>query len=296
MRKVNVYGIFFIFLFISSFSLGSETTYVAKCISVEDGDTFTVLVNDTSVKIRIFGIDAPEGSQDFGDMAANNLKYLIANKTLLIKEKYKDRYGRAVAEVFLSDKDIGLQMIKSGMAWHFKKYSSDSIYSAAEKEAQNSGIGLWGLSNPIPPWNYRNQNTQEISEKASLRTSLVSSLANEQTSESSTVFITKTGAKYHKDGCSSLRKSKIPKTLSEAINAGYSPCSLCNPPTTSSSRSSLVSSEIDSQSGSKASSSSSSTSYRSSSSGSGQCQAITKKGTRCKRKAKAGSNYCWQHG
>jgi len=27
-----------------------------------------------------------------------------------------------------------------------------------------------------------------------------------------------------------------------------------------------------------------------------QCQAITKKGTQCKRKAKAGSTYCWQHG
>lgn len=29
---------------------------------------------------------------------------------------------------------------------------------------------------------------------------------------------------------------------------------------------------------------------------SGQCQAITKKGTQCKRKAAAGSKYCWQHG
>jgi hypothetical protein len=28
----------------------------------------------------------------------------------------------------------------------------------------------------------------------------------------------------------------------------------------------------------------------------GRCQATTKKGTQCKRSAKAGSNYCWQHG
>jgi hypothetical protein len=27
-----------------------------------------------------------------------------------------------------------------------------------------------------------------------------------------------------------------------------------------------------------------------------QCAATTKKGTRCKRTAKAGSSYCWQHG
>ncbi|MBN8545824.1 MAG: hypothetical protein J0L60_06790 [Ignavibacteria bacterium] len=30
--------------------------------------------------------------------------------------------------------------------------------------------------------------------------------------------------------------------------------------------------------------------------GGGQCQATTKKGKQCKRNAKAGSNYCWQHG
>jgi hypothetical protein len=28
----------------------------------------------------------------------------------------------------------------------------------------------------------------------------------------------------------------------------------------------------------------------------GRCQATTKKGTQCSRNAKAGSNYCWQHG
>lgn len=27
-----------------------------------------------------------------------------------------------------------------------------------------------------------------------------------------------------------------------------------------------------------------------------QCQATTKKGKQCSRKAKAGSNFCWQHG
>ena len=31
------------------------------------------------------------------------------------------------------------------------------------------------------------------------------------------------------------------------------------------------------------------------SSSSGRCQAITQKGTQCKRKASKGSIYCWQH-
>lgn len=44
-----------------------------------------------------------------------------------------------------------------------------------------------------------------------------------------TVYVTKTGAKYHSAGCSYLRKSSIPMKLSEASQR-YTPCSRCNPP------------------------------------------------------------------
>ena len=47
-----------------------------------------------------------------------------------------------------------------------------------------------------------------------------------------TVYVTKTGAKYHKDGCSSLAKSKIPIMLGDAVKR-YSACSICRPPTLS---------------------------------------------------------------
>ena len=45
-----------------------------------------------------------------------------------------------------------------------------------------------------------------------------------------TVYITKSGEKYHLDGCSSLRKSKIPVSLEDAKARGYEPCKNCNPP------------------------------------------------------------------
>jgi hypothetical protein len=42
-----------------------------------------------------------------------------------------------------------------------------------------------------------------------------------------TVYITKTGHKYHKDDCYFLKNSKISKELSVAENAGYEACSIC---------------------------------------------------------------------
>jgi hypothetical protein len=47
--------------------------------------------------------------------------------------------------------------------------------------------------------------------------------------EDPTVYVTRTGSKYHVAGCQYLRKSAIPMKLSEAVE-GYSPCSRCNPP------------------------------------------------------------------
>ena len=47
--------------------------------------------------------------------------------------------------------------------------------------------------------------------------------------KSYTVYITKTGKKYHRSGCRYLSKSCISISSSEAISQGYGPCSVCNP-------------------------------------------------------------------
>ena len=44
-----------------------------------------------------------------------------------------------------------------------------------------------------------------------------------------TVYVTKSGKKYHRDGCGALKKSKIAISLEEAEKS-YAPCSKCNPP------------------------------------------------------------------
>lgn len=43
------------------------------------------------------------------------------------------------------------------------------------------------------------------------------------------VYITKTGEKYHKDGCRYLRQSKIKTTKKEAVKKGYGACKVCKP-------------------------------------------------------------------
>ncbi|MDD7649229.1 MAG: Ada metal-binding domain-containing protein [Cloacibacillus porcorum] len=49
-------------------------------------------------------------------------------------------------------------------------------------------------------------------------------------SDNTIVYVTRTGSKYHRDGCGSLSRSKIEITLKDAKAEGYTPCKRCNPP------------------------------------------------------------------
>ena len=51
----------------------------------------------------------------------------------------------------------------------------------------------------------------------------------DETPQTVTVYVTKTGKKYHCNSCSALRRSKIPISLA-AAKVGYGPCARCKPP------------------------------------------------------------------
>lgn len=107
-----------------------------------------------------------------------------------------------------------------------------------------------------------------------------------QSADKVTVYITKTGKCYHQDGCRSLLSSKIPIQLEDAA-ARYTPCRVCKPPVLATDNNTTV---RPSQAGQSVQSA-----RQKPTSETGRCQAITKAGTQCKRKAKQGSAYCWQH-
>lgn len=130
-------------------------------VGIQDGDTITVQDGKNDLRIRLAGIDAPEKSQDFGQVSKRNLSNLIFGKEIVLQVYKTDRYGRLVAKVSLDSVDINLEQIKAGLAWHYKKYESEQefpdrkLYSDAEVKARKSKAGLWAIPNPQPPWNKR---------------------------------------------------------------------------------------------------------------------------------------------
>jgi len=132
-------------------------SFEAKVVRIADGDTITVLLDKTQYKIRLEGIDAPEKGQAFGTKARRALGEKIAGQTVRVDWKQRDRYGRIVGRVYLGDRDISLEMVRDGMAWHFKRYSKEAALGEAEREARADRRGLWADQKPIPPWEWRKQ-------------------------------------------------------------------------------------------------------------------------------------------
>jgi endonuclease YncB( thermonuclease family) len=76
--------------------------------------------------------------------------------------------NRELAYAYLDDgKELSQEMLKAGLAWHFKKYNSDPILAQLETEAKNLKKGLWQANNPMPPWVNKSLHKQGISTKDS---------------------------------------------------------------------------------------------------------------------------------
>jgi endonuclease YncB( thermonuclease family) len=131
--------------------------FTVKVVSISDGDTFTAINKDNlQLKIRVFGIDAPEKKQAFGNKSREFLSSLIFGKSITIDVQSKDGYGRYLAYVYSPEgKDVSLLMIHEGMAWHFTKYDNNGVYEAAQTLAKKAKRGLWADPSPVAPWDFR---------------------------------------------------------------------------------------------------------------------------------------------
>lgn len=165
--KSKVFLLIFILFFTAQFSYAENIQ--ANIVSIQDGDTITVKTkSNKKVKIRMYGIDAPELSQSYGQKSKQQLAKLLKNKNISYKTANVDSYGRTVATVYAGDINVNYEMIKSGYAWHYKHYYKSKRYAEAEKYARDNKLGLWAEDKPTPPWKYRedmresSQNQQNI--------------------------------------------------------------------------------------------------------------------------------------
>lgn len=207
---------------------GAEVYPVGRII---DGDTVELLRDGTAVKVRLIGVDTPETVHPqkpvewYGREASTFLRNLLQGESvfLVYDAQRVDKYGRVLAYLYRAPDGlfVNAEIVRQGYGhaytvFPFRHMEEFRALEAAAREAQR---GLWGDIG-------QTQTLGSTNPSVSPATVLEPSPAG---SEALTVYLTKTGTKYHRDGCRFLAKSKIPVALEEAKRKA-GPCKVCKPP------------------------------------------------------------------
>jgi len=154
--------------------IAEAADFSGKVIAVLDGDTLLVLRNCERVepkapgtlrrppcggnrpaKVRLAEIDAPEKMQTFGETSRRSLSDMVLGKQVKVSSQAVDKYGRMVAHLGLNGLDVNAEQIRRGMAWEYSHFHGNQVLIALQEEAKQVPRGLWALSDPMPPWEWR---------------------------------------------------------------------------------------------------------------------------------------------
>ena len=138
-------------MYVSLLGINGYADIIGKA-HVTDGDS--IIIND--IRIRFTGSDAPESyffgktqtcldaqsnEWECGNLATQKLKELINNQTVRCTDEGQDRYGRTLGICYVGKVDLQAEMVKSGMAVAYLRYSDR--YKEEQNYAKKIKAGMW---------------------------------------------------------------------------------------------------------------------------------------------------------
>jgi len=200
--------------------------YTGNVVSITDGDTISVFHDGKAEKIRLTGIDCPELHQAFGRVAKRFVADEAFGQIVRVEVAGTDRYGRTLAEVFLSNGvSLNRALVEAGLAWWFFKYSDDVTLGHLEVAAKAAKRGLWKEGQALPPWVFRKLGREpRRKSEAAGATGPDGILATPDARLP--IFGNRRSHKYHRPDCRNYddiaEKNRVPfSTVQEAEAAGY---------------------------------------------------------------------------
>lgn len=208
---------------------------------VVDGDTLVVAVSGEEKRVRLILVDTPESvhpdqskNTEYGKLASDYTASQLKEGQVIYLQKDvsdTDKYNRLLRYVWLEQpnnidneaevrsKMYNAKLLLAGYA-QLATYPPDvkyvEIFTQLQSEAREGNKGLWGIDVATPP-------------AATAPVNVTPEPPQQTEPQTITVYITNTGAKYHRDGCRYLSKSRIPIELKSAQVSGYTACSVCRP-------------------------------------------------------------------
>lgn len=142
----------------------SSAAWRARLVRAADGDSFTVRRIDSgqNVELRLYGVDAPENGQPYGQASRRSLLDMAEGKVLEVNPVESDQYGRMVAVVFAGGDETSLneRQLEQGMAWYYEHFCRAPFcegWKAKEQRARAERVGLWKDKRPEAPREWRRE-------------------------------------------------------------------------------------------------------------------------------------------
>lgn len=196
---------------------GAAEAVSGRVVSVVDGDTVSVLnAAGQAMAVNLFGVDAPEKSQAYGEQARRALLALVLDREVRVVDRGQDRFADTLVDLYVGGTWVNLELVRAGWGWYVKEDKPDARLVEAEKAAREQHVGLWRERNPVAPWDWRKRGNVKIT---------VPGVGV----DGSTVFISANGTQFHREACRLRGNDGYPTTRREAEAQGLVPCKACRP-------------------------------------------------------------------
>jgi endonuclease YncB( thermonuclease family) len=146
----------------------ADDMFSGLVVEVLDGDTIKIKDYNKILVVRLYGIDAPEKKQRYGQNAKKFTSNMVLNKKVMGISYGKGRYGRVIASIYLKKKSLSEELLKNGFAWVYLKYCKANFctnWSEIQRAAKRNKIGLWQDKNPLAPWKFRHRKSKSLNTK-----------------------------------------------------------------------------------------------------------------------------------
>jgi endonuclease YncB( thermonuclease family) len=185
----------------------------AKVTKIINGTTIEVDINGKVEKVKLAGIgmiNKTEGKQTIYYENESKLfiqRHLSGKKIILARDSKlpdRDKNGNLLRYIYFGQNKFFNQfIIKQGYAITNSGEGFDfaAKFKETEKTAKDSKAGIWGII-----------------------------FLKQTASGDVTVYVSKSGIKYHNKSCRSVKKGATAIKLKEARAKGYLPCRVCKPP------------------------------------------------------------------
>jgi endonuclease YncB( thermonuclease family) len=159
-RRLNPYTVRILLLvaLLTASWLVQAGTLTGRVVRVTDGDTLVVVdANYTQHRISLIGIVAPEYGQPFGSASRERLAAAVAGKFVVVEYARRDGSERIPGKVLLGNRDMNLEQLRAGLAWHDleRQYEQSRMdrakYADAELDARRNKRGFWTERIPVQP-------------------------------------------------------------------------------------------------------------------------------------------------